>query len=284
MPRPEDCPLVTAHGMSIPAIGIGTFMSLGQQCVDSVAHALKVGYRHIDTARFYGNEVECGEGLRASGVARDHVFVTTKALHGAEWSNPAVNRMLPATEESLKRLKLDYVDLLVIHWPNPATPIKDTIADLCEAKRRGLTRNIGISNFTLAMVDEAQRHATEPLAYMQNEYHPYLDQTKLRAKAAQYDMAWASYCPIGKGAAFEEPVIVKIAKAHGKTSAQIVLRWQIQQPKTIAVPKSVTPSRIEENFNIFDFVLSAAEMAEISALKRPNARIVSPPFAPKWDD
>jgi diketogulonate reductase-like aldo/keto reductase len=283
MSQLKHAPLVHANGMDIPAIGLGTFRAEGEEATKSVIAAIKTGYRHIDTARMYGNEREVGEGVRASGVARSDLFITTKVLHGAEWDNQAVNTVLPAIEDSLKRLQMDYVDLLLIHWPHPTTPIKDTMADLCAAKRKGYARHIGISNFTLSMVDEAVHHATEQLSNHQCEYHPYLDQSKLRAKTLGHGLSWTSFCPIGKGAAFEDPVILSIAKAHQKKPSQIIMRWQVQQPGTVAVPKSVNPDRIAENFDVFDFTLSDQEMAAISALKKPDGRIVSPPFAPKWD-
>ncbi len=283
MSAQSSTPLVQTNGLSIPCIGLGTFRAEGEECTRAVQHAIKVGYRHIDTARMYGNERECGEGIRASGVKRSEIFVTTKVLHGAEWDNSAVNTVLPAIEDSLKRLQMDYVDLLLIHWPHPTTPIKDTMRDLCAAKAKGYARNIGISNFTLAMVDEAVRHASEPLSNHQCEYHPYLDQSKLRAKTLQHGLSWTSYCPIGKGAAFNDPTILKIAEAHHKKPSQIILRWQTQQKNTIAIPKSVTPARIEDNLALFDFQLSDADMKAISALTKPDGRIVSPPFAPQWD-
>ena len=276
-------PLVQTNGLSIPALGLGTFRNAGDDCIRSVEHAIKCGYRHIDTARMYGNERECGEGIRASGIKRDDIFVTTKVLHGAEWDKPDVNKVLPAVEDSLKRLQMDYVDLLLIHWPHPTTPIKDTMADLVAAKRKGYARNIGISNFTLAMVDEAVKQAAEPLSNHQCEYHPYLDQSKLRAKTLGYGLSWTSYCPIGKGAAFTDPAIAAIAARHNKSPSQVILRWQFQQPHTITIPKSSHAQRIEENLTIFDFALSDDDMAIISNLHKPDGRIVNPPFAPQWD-
>lgn len=281
--KPSTIPLIEANGLSIPAIGLGTMNLEGDVCIDAVQHAIKSGYRHIDTARRYSNEKECGEGIRASGIARKDLFVTTKVLHGTEWDNPSVNTVLPAIEDSLKRLQMDYVDLLLIHWPHPTNPIKDTMADLVAAKRKGYARHIGISNFTMAMVDEAVKHAAEPLSNHQCEYHPYLDQSKLRAKTFSYGLSWTSYCPLGRAAVFDDPTVKKIAKTHNKTAAQIVLRWQFQQGKTITIPKSASHKRIEENAAIFDFALSQSEMDQLFALHRPDGRMIKPPFAPQWD-
>jgi diketogulonate reductase-like aldo/keto reductase len=271
--------LVHAHGMAMPALGLGTYRANGAECVEAVRTAIAVGYRHIDTARMYDNEVEVGEGIRASGIRREELFVTTKVW----WTDIAEGDLQRAAEASLKRLDLAYVDLLLIHWPNPAVPVSDSIKALCAMKARGLAKHIGMSNFTVALLAEAHRHATEPLASLQAEYHPTLDQSKLRAAAASYGMAWTSYCPIGKGAEFDLPTIQEISARHGKTPAQIILRWQIQQPGTAAIPKSANPGRIAENLAVFDFALSDAEMAQISALARPGSRIVSPAFAPAWD-
>lgn len=276
-------PLIEANGLTIPAIGLGTMNLEGDVCIDAVQHAIKCGYRHIDTARRYSNEKECGIGIRASGIARKDLFVTTKVLHGTEWDNSAVNTVLPAIEDSLKRLQMDYVDLLLIHWPHPTTPIKGTMEDLVAAKRKGYARHIGISNFTMAMVDEAVKHAAEPLSNLQCEYHPYLDQSKLRAKAFGYGLSWTSYCPLGRAVLFDDPVIKTIAATHQKTAAQILLRWQFQQGQTITIPKSSNHTRLEENIAIFDFTLSQQEMAQIFVLHKPDGRMIMPPFAPKWD-
>ena len=276
-------PLIEANGLSIPAIGLGTMNLEGDVCLDAVEYAIKCGYRHIDTARRYSNEKECGQAIRASGIARENLFVTTKVLHGTEWDNPAVNTVLPAIEDSLKRLQMDYVDLLLIHWPHPTTPIKDTRGDLVAAKRKGYARHIGISNFTLAMVDEAVKHAAEPLSSHQCEYHPYLDQSKLRAKTFGYGLSWTSYCPLGRAAVLDDPVIQAIATTHHKSPAQILLRWQFQQGKTVTIPKSSSHARLEENIAIFDFALSEHEMKQIFALHRPDGRMIKPPFAPQWD-
>lgn len=280
---PASIPLIEANGLSIPAIGLGTMNLEGDVCIDAVQHAIKCGYRHIDTARRYNNEKECGIAIHASGIARSDLFVTTKVLHGTEWDNPAVNTVLPAIEDSLKRLQMDYVDLLLIHWPHPTTPIKDTMADLVAAKRKGYARHIGISNFTMAMVDEAVKHAAEPLSNHQCEYHPYLDQSKLRAKTFGYGLSWTSYCPLGRAVVFDDPVVQKIAATHHKTAAQILLRWQFQQGKTITIPKSSNHTRLEENIAIFNFNLSESEMQQISSLHKPDGRMITPPFSPKWD-
>jgi len=274
-----DQTIVNINAAAIPALGLGTFRAEGEACVAAVSAALQLGYRHVDTAAMYGNEREVGEGLRASGVARDTVFVTTKVW----WERIAEGELQRSAEESLRKLGLDAVDLLLIHWPNPAVPLASALKGLADARRRGLARHIGVSNFPIALLDEAVARCAEPIVANQCEYHPYLDQTRLRAACARHHVVFTSYAPIGKGADTQDPVVQAIAARHGKTGAQVVLRWHVQQPGTVAIPKTVTPSRIAENFAIWDFALSETEMAAISDLARPGGRVINPPFAPQWD-
>jgi diketogulonate reductase-like aldo/keto reductase len=280
----STCPIVSAHGASIPAIGLGTWPLKDEVCETAVQAALDAGYRHIDTAAMYGNEAEVGRGMRASKVARDQIFLTTKV-----WRDDiAEGDLQRSAEKSLRALGTPYVDLLLIHWPSPngAIPLSQSIKALCDAKRRGLARHIGVSNFTTQLLAEAQRLTTEPLVCNQVEYHPHLEQTKILAATRAAGMAVAAYCPLGRGdvgGVLTEPAVVEIAKAHGKTPAQVVLRWHLQQPGHVAIPKSATPSRIRENLAVLDFALSAAELGRLSRLTRKDGRIVVPAGAPMWD-
>ena len=274
--------IVEAHGARIPSIGLGTWPMKGDECANAVAHALRAGYTHIDTAAFYGNETDVGAGLKASGKSRDSYFLTTKV-----WKDDiAPGDLERSAEASLKRLGVPAVDLLLIHWPNPAVATADCVKALCNAQRRGLTRHVGVSNFTTRHLADALAAATEPLVCNQVEYHPHLDQTKLKAATRAAGMAFVAYCPLGRGdvgGVMAEPVVGAIAKRLGKTPAQVVLRWHIQQPGVVAIPKSATPARIEANLAVFDFELPAADMAAISALARPNGRVVNVAHAPQWD-
>jgi diketogulonate reductase-like aldo/keto reductase len=272
-------PLVEARGARIPAIGLGTWPMKGAECVRAVASALETGYRHIDTASMYGNEAEVGEGLRSSGIGRGDVWLTTKVW----WTDIAEADLQRSAEASLRRLGVDFVDLLLIHWPNPAVPVAESIAALCDAKQRGLARHIGISNFPTALMDQAFTATSEPLVCNQFEYHPALDQSKLVAKCRAHGMAVISYCPLGKGEALESKVIQEIAARHDKTAGQVVLRWHTQQPGIIAIPKSANPRRQAENLDVFDFELSDAEMGAITALARHGSRRVNPAHHPEWD-
>jgi 2,5-diketo-D-gluconate reductase B len=236
--------------------------------------ALHLGYRHLDTAQMYGNEREVGAGIKRSGIKREEIFLTTK-----------VNRLEPgdlerSVDESLAKLGLPWVDLLMIHWPNAQMPLAGSIASLCKVKKAGLARNLGVANFNIAMLDEANRAATEPLAVLQIETHPYLDQTKILGAARRHGMAVVGYCPLARGKVPGDEVLQRIGRAHGKSAAQVALRF-LEQDNIIPIPRTSKRERLAENLGSLDFKLSDAEMTEIGKLKRPDSRIVSPPQAPK---
>ena len=264
-------PTLTVHAAVIPVIGFGTSM-LGSSAAEAVRAALQAGYRHIDTAWKYGTERGVGEGMRASGVPRDEVFLTTKVSHEylrADDFERCVN-------ESLRTLGVDYVDLLLIHWPNPKIPLAETIGALTKMKRQGLTRHIGVANFTTTLLDQAMSLCDEPLVTNQIEVHPYLDQTRMLAACRRYGMVTTAYCPLGRGRLFNDPVLADIARGNGRTIAQVALRWLVQQGNIAPIPRSSNPQRIAENIKVFDFELSESDMERISALARPNGRIANP--------
>jgi diketogulonate reductase-like aldo/keto reductase len=274
-----QAPLVHANGAAIPALGLGTWTLSGPACVQAVEWALEAGYRHVDTAAMYGNEEAVGAGLRAGGLKREEVFVTTKV-----WPDDLRPGDLErSAEDSLKRLRLEFADLLLIHWPNLGIPLRGTIEALCRVKRAGLARHIGVANFTVALLEEAVRLASEPLVTNQCEHHPHLDQTAVLTACRRHGLSFTSYCPLGRTSVLSERVIREIAAAHGKTPAQVVLRWHVQQEGVIAIPKSGDRRRIKENIEIFDFALSEAEMRRISGLARRDGRMISPSFSPRWD-
>jgi 2,5-diketo-D-gluconate reductase B len=249
-----------------------------ETCVRAVDAALRMGYRHVDTAQMYGNEREVGEGLRASGVARDEVFVTTKVWH----DRLRAGDFERAVDESLGRLGLSAVDLLLIHWPNKDVPLKETIDVLCKTKREGKTRHIGVANFTVALIDEAAKLAGEPLVTNQIEVHPFIDRSKVIAASRRHGLAITAYCPVARGAAPGDAVLARIGAAHHKSPAQVSLRYLVQQG-IVPIPRSANPQHLADNLAVFDFSLSAEEMAELDRLKGANKRIVSPPHAPQWD-
>jgi diketogulonate reductase-like aldo/keto reductase len=270
---------LASHGANMPAIGYGT-MVLPERGAELVAYAIKAGYRLIDTARKYGTEDKVGEGIRLSGIARKDLWITTKVTE----LDAREADFLRSAETSLKTLGLDYVDLLLVHWPQPQVPFSETLGALAKAKRSGMTRHIGVSNFTVAMLDEAVRVCSEPLITNQVEYHAYLPQDRMLAALKKYGMILTAYCPMARGKLLDDPVVGAIAKAHGKTIGQVCLRWLIQQPMVAAVPRPLEEAHIEEDFDVFDWSLSDDEMRRISALRSRQVRIADPPErAPKWD-
>ncbi|MAS07353.1 MAG: 2,5-didehydrogluconate reductase [Ahrensia sp.] len=273
--------ILPTNGAEMPALGLGTWQLKDDTCIDIVSRALDVGYRHVDTAHMYGNEREVGQGIRAASVPREDIFLTTKV-----WpTDIGAGDLQRSAETSLSALGTDYVDLLLIHWPNKAIPLADSIAALNEVHARGLARNIGVSNFTSAMLEEAASLSETPLACNQVEYHPYLSQKAVHDTAAKLGMAVIAYCPIYKaGALFDEKAVQDAAAAHGKTAAQVVLRWHMQQDGCGAIPRTSRPERLAENFDIFDFELTDSEMSALTALGGRNQRLVNlSGFAPEWD-
>jgi 2,5-diketo-D-gluconate reductase B len=269
---------VEANGARIPAIGLGTWELRERACARIVEQALKLGYRHIDTAQVYENEREVGEGLRASGVRRDELFVTTKI-----WTTHfAPHELERSAKESLVKLRMPEVDLLLLHWPNPHVPLAETLGALAHAKQLGLARHIGVSNFTVALIEEATKLCPEPLVCDQVEYHPYLDQAKVREACARNDMALVAYSPVAKGRIKNDETLKEIGRARGKTPAQICLRWLVQQ-NVCAIPRTSRIERLSENIDIFDFALSDEEMDQVFALGNAKGRLTDFGFAPKWD-
>jgi diketogulonate reductase-like aldo/keto reductase len=272
--------VVEANGARIQLLGLGTWELRGRTCASIVEQALRIGYRHVDTAEMYNNETEVGEGLRASGVKRDEVFVVTK-IWPSHYEPRALER---AAKDSLSKLRLPNVDLLLLHWPNPQVPLADTLGALCKVKKEGLTRHIGVANFTVALIEEAVRLASEPLVCNQVEMHPYLDQSKVVAACRAHDMAVVAYSPIARGNAAKDAVLARIGKVHGKSAAQICLRWLVQQGVG-AIPRTSKVERLAENIAVFDFELTASEMKEIAGLADREGRLVDYAYSgsPKWD-
>ncbi|EKF19714.1 aldo/keto reductase [Nitratireductor pacificus] len=271
---------IKVHGASIPVLGLGTWTLKDEACADLVSTALSHGYRHVDTAAAYGNETAVGQGIRASGIDRADLFVTTKVW----WTDIAPGDLERSAEESLRRLDVGELDLLLIHWPNPEVPLAGSIAALNRVREAGLTRHIGVSNFPTALLAQALDLSDAPLVANQVEYHPYLDQSRVHRACRAAGMAMVSYCPLARGAGlFEDPAVAEAALRHGKTPAQIVLRWHVQQDGVVAIPRTSNPARLAENADIFDFALSEAEMAAISALRSAGQRICDFDFSPIWD-
>ena len=271
-------PVIEAHGARIPQIGFGTMTLKGDVCVQAVKTALQMGYRHLDTAWFYGNEKEVGEGLRQSGVKREDVLICTKVRE----THLEPDKFRQSLDESLSNLQLPYVDLLLIHWNNKDIPFKTSIGALCQAKKDGFAKHVGVANFTTKMLDEAWAVTSEPLVCNQIEVHPFINQDKVLAASKKHGMAVVAYVPIARGKVPGVEVLERIGKAHGKSAAQVSLRYLVQLD-CIPIPRTATPAHMKENMEVFDFTLSDAEMAELKALNATNIRVVSPPHAPVWD-
>lgn len=273
-------PMLEAKGARIPLVGLGTWELRGRVCAHLVEQALRLGYRHIDTAEIYNNEREVGDGVRASGVKRGELFITTKI-----WpSHFAPRELQHAARDCLARLRLDAVDLLLLHWPNPQIPLAETIGALSQVKRDGLAHHIGVSNFTVALIDEAVKATSEPLVCDQVECHPFLNQSKVIAACRHHGMAVVAYSPIARGSIGNNKVLSRIGVAHQKTAAQVSLRFLVQQ-RIVVIPRTSQIERLAENATIFDFTLSEQEMAAISALARRDGRIVDFAYSgrPRWD-
>jgi diketogulonate reductase-like aldo/keto reductase len=253
---------VNVQGTRVPALGFGTWQLSGRDCRRGVADALEIGYRHIDTARMYGNERQVGEGLRDAGVERADVFLVTK-LWSDDLRADAVARAVP---ESVERLDAGYIDLLLIHWPDPSVPVADTLAAMVEEQRAGRARHLGVSNFDPAELAEAV--ALAPILADQVRFSPYDQRPGLLEAARQHGVMVTAYTPIEKGRVSRDRVLRDIAHRYGKSPVQVTLRWLVQQPLVSAIPKAGSAEHRRENFDIFDFELTEDEMDRITALGR----------------
>ena len=267
--------------MTVPAFGLGTFRLKDQVVIDSVSNGLELGYRVIDTAQIYGNEAEVGEAIAQSGVPRDELFITTKI-----WTdNFAAEKLIPSLKESLAKLKTDHVDLTLIHWPSPGgkVPVAEFMGALLEAKNQGLTREIGVSNFTIALMKEAiAAVGAENIATNQVELHPYLQNRVVADFAKQHGIKITSYMTLAVGEVLKDPVIEAIAKGLNATPAQVTLAWAMQLGYAV-IPSSTKRANLESNLKAVDLTLSDEDMQKIADLDRGH-RLTSPAsLAPQWD-
>lgn len=267
----------TIQGTKVPALGFGTFRLHGNTCRDAVLHAMHIGYRHIDTAQAYDNEADVGEALRMSGVPRDDYFLTTKIDNGQH----AAPNVVSSTEESLRKLGVDYVDLLLIHWPTKTVPLAETLEAMHRLQEEGKTRHIGVSNFPTHLVSEAMKHAT--IFADQVEYHPLLGQAKLCAMAREHDFMLTAYSPLAVGKVVDYAVMNDIASELGVSPTAVALAWLMEQDKVVPIPKATSEEHIEDNFTALDLRLTREQIAAIDALPK-DRRLVNPGFAPDWDD
>ncbi|WP_037578638.1 aldo/keto reductase [Phaeacidiphilus oryzae] len=265
-------------GRTMPQLGFGVWQVEDDAAEAAVSTALEVGYRSIDTARIYGNEEGVGRALKSSGIAREELFVTTKLWNSDQGRDEA----LAAFDASLQRLGLDYVDLYLIHWPVPSRDLYvDSWKAMEEILASGRAKTIGVSNFTVETLDRLTAETSVVPAVNQIELHPYLQQGEMRAKNASLGIATEAWSPLGQGKGLlEDPVLAELAAKHGRSPAQIVLRWHLQLGNVV-IPKSVTPSRIKENFDVFGFALDDEDLRALSALER-GERFGSDPATMNW--
>lgn len=257
----------------IPQLGFGTWMIENDKAEEAVQSALKAGYRHIDTAKIYGNEEGIGRALAECDIEREKLYITTKLWN----EDQGYDSGLRAFETSLKKLKLDYVDLYLIHWPCPTQGrYLETWRALIRLHEQGLAKSIGVSNFRIQDLKHIIGVSGIVPAVNQIELHPYYQQTAQRAFHKKHNITTESYSPLGRGTALQDPVLQKIAKEHGKTAGQIILRWHIELGN-IPIPKSRTESRIRENTDIFNFSLTEADKAAIAELDKKDGRILPDP-------
>jgi 2,5-diketo-D-gluconate reductase B len=270
---------ITVRNKKIPALGYGTWQLRGAECQSGVAKALEIGYRHVDTAQIYENEAEVGAAILSSGVKRGEIFLTTKV-----WMTEVSDgKLQKSVDVSLKKLKTDHVDLLLIHWPVKEVPFASQMKALREVQEAGKAVLIGVSNFTVAQMKQVVEELGAPIVTNQVEYHPYLSQRPVLDYARAHGMFLTAYSPVARGKVMNDPVILGIARKHGRTAGQITLRWLVQQQGVAAIPKAASEKHMRENFDIFSFALDEDEMEKIFALARPDGRLINPEWSPVWD-
>lgn len=273
----------TAGFANIPVLGLGTWQSTGQDCIDVVSQALEMGYEHIDTAQAYDNEKEVGKGIKQSGVSRDKFFLTTKIFPDDMKFEP--EKLHEAAKRSLENLDTDYVDLLLLHWPDDRVPLSETIPALCELQKQGLTRHIGVSNFNIANITEAKKYADVPIVVNQVEFHPFIKQNTLQTFLNNHHILLEAYSPLARGDVFDNETIKEIAEKHNVTPAQISLAWILSDKNRVAIPKTSNPDHLQGNLDAMKVELNADELKKISNLARSDGRkIEHPDYSPEWDD
>ncbi len=278
MPREAtQATTVTIQGVEVPKLGYGTWLVEGEDAYEGVLDALQLGYRHVDTARAYGNERQVGRALADSGVPREEVWLTTKVWY--EHADPDV--LTRVFEQQLADLRVEHVDLLLLHWPASHVPLAETIGAMDALRQEGLTRQIGVSNFPSGLLREALAHA--PIFCDQVEYHAYLPQGPVMRECIEHDLLLTAYSPFAHGHLHDEPVLREIGARHGKSAGQVALRWLLDQPNVATIPKASSHERRAENLDVFDFELDDDERAAVAALSHRHLRTADPPWAPEWD-
>lgn len=271
--------IVKAKEVAIPALGLGTWQLKGDDCVNIVRKSLQEGYMHVDTAQAYENEEQVGLGIQKSGINREELFLTTKV-----WKdNFEPKAMAESVEESLTKLKTDYVNLLLLHWPGEEKNFEKTLDALMDMKEKGHTLAIGVSNYPVALLERAHEYTKGAIVVNQVEYHPLMDQERVLAEVRSLNMALTAYSPLGRGKALKNPVIIEIANHHKVSPSQVILSWLMSQDQVIAIPKASSMEHSLDNLGALRLQLSQADRERINALRSPSGRMVDPDFAPEWD-
>jgi len=268
----------TIQGVEVPEIGLGTHRLIGREGENTIKLALNIGYRNIDTAQSYKNEREVGQAIKRSHVDREEIFLTSKIWH----THLEKEDVLKVAENSLRELDTPYVDLLLIHWPNPAVDIEKTLEAFLSLRDQGKALNIGVANFPLKLLKEINEELGAPIFCNQVEYHPYMNQLDLLDYAAEQDLLFTGYSPLAQGTVNEDSLLQELAEKYGKTPSQIALRWLIEQEQVVAIPKASTEEHLKENIDIYDFALEDDDFYAIDDIEK-STRLVDPDFAPKWE-
>jgi len=268
---------VTVQGVEVPKLGYGTWLVEGEDAYEGVLDALELGYRHVDTARAYGNEAWVGRALTDSGVPREEVWLTTKAWY--EHAEPDL--LARVFHEQLADLQVDRVDLLLLHWPAAEVPLRETLSAMNALREQGLAAQIGVSNFPSGLLREALEYA--PIFCDQVEYHPYLPQGPVMHECLEHDLLLTAYSPFAHGYVHDDPVLHEIGARHGKSAGQVALRWLLDQPNVCTIPKASSHERRAENLDVFDFELDDDERAAVADRSRRHLRTADPDWAPDWD-
>ncbi len=273
----------TVGQAQIPALGLGTWQSTDDDCIEVVSQALQMGYEHIDTAQAYHNEAQVGSGIKKSGVARDRFFLTTKIFPDDMRFEP--DNLVKSVHESLDKLDVEYVDLLLLHWPDARVPLSETMPALTEMQHQGLTRNIGVSNFNINLLLEAQKYSDVPIAANQVEFHPFIRQQTLQTFLYNHHIPLTAYSPLARGDVFDNDTIKAIADKHNINPAQVSLAWILSDKNRIAIPKTSTPSHLQSNLDALKVQLDKEDIEAINKLARSNGRMIEhPDYTPEWDD
>jgi 2,5-diketo-D-gluconate reductase B len=265
--------------IDLPKLGLGTYRMMGAECQAAVERALALGYRHIDTGQMYGNEAAVGSALAASGIPRAEIFLTGKVCHALATPDEA----RASLDESLTRLRTDYVDLCLLHWPRAGLDIPGILEMLTQARAGGKTRRIGLANFPLRLLRMAVEEIGAPVFCNQVEYHVLLDQTRILNYLRAHDMMLVAHVPLARGRLTDHPTLKAIAVRHGATPAQVALKWLLDQDGVAAIPKAARETSQSENLAAFDLTLDDGDRAIIASLPK-DQRLVNPAFAPRWDE